>query len=128
MVSYFNFFYLYFQQEIKFSQIHLAMICVSKMIISKMIYKMSRILITYPFKYLSCNFVPVFGWQHLYSWAYSCLLLFISTRQVGLICVSIFKSRKFCLSFCLVNSECHAYLIVDHSFIATLKCFYCFSA
>ena len=66
-----------------------------------------------------CNFVLMFyfGWQHLHSY----ILLFVSTRQVVLICFCIFRSSvKFSVeilsfSFCLVNFECDGYLPADHS-------------
>ena len=60
-----------------------------------------------------CNFLLVFyfGWQLFHS----CFLLFISTRQViGMICICIFISNVLVF---LVNSECDAYLPVDHSVV-----------
>ena len=57
-----------------------------------------------------------FGWQYLHSWVHSCFLLYIGTRQVGLIYDYIFKSSVlvFCRNslfyFCLANSECDTYL------------------
>ena len=68
-----------------------------------------------------CNFLFVFcfGWHHLHL--RFLLQLFISTRQ-GF--VFVFSNQVFqfhveimCFSFCLVNSECDAYLPVDHSLI-----------
>ena len=67
-----------------------------------------------------CNFLLVFcfGWQLLHS----CFLLFISTGQViGLMCICIFilgfSVEILPFGFFLVNSECDAYLPVDHSLV-----------
>ena len=73
-----------------------------------------------------CNFLFVFcfGWHHLLWLALagvSCCKLFLSIRQMFLclFCNQVFQFlvEIMCFSFCLVNSECDAYLPVDHSLV-----------
>ena len=116
---------MYFQQKINFWLIlYIDMgniTCVSRMFSSHRFWRCSLFRFLKPFKYL-CNFLPAFcfGWQHF---LHLCFLLIIITRQVGLIC-SIFSNEVFLVfveilssCFCLVSSECYAYLSVDHSLV-----------
>ena len=72
------------------------------------------------FLIFSCVVFPShFGWQLLHS----CFSPFISTRQVELICLCVFKSIVLVFveilhfDFYLVYSECHLYLSIDHSLV-----------
>ena len=97
----FHFWYFYFQRENTFRLIHLAVTCVSRMMIQT--HRLTRCCPFWflnPLKYLSVQFpsglfagnIPTQDGSH------SCILLRISARQVGMICYSIFKSSV--LVFC----------------------------
>ena len=70
----------YFQQEIKFWLIHLAVIYVSSMFESHIFTRCFPFLFLNPLKSFWPIFFSSFGWQHLHSWVYSCFLLVISTN------------------------------------------------
>ena len=73
-----------------------------------------------------CNLLLVFGWQHLYHGSIQISYLFFKgTSQAGkadlLLYFQIKSFQFFCrnsfFGFCLANSECDAYLAVDHSLV-----------
>ena len=122
VLSYFQVYYFYFQQELKFWLIHLAIwLAFWECLIHVYFTDVPHFDSFSQIPFCAVSFLS-FGWQHLHLWAHSCFLLFISTLQVGLICFYIFKSNVlvFCrqtFGFCIVNSECDAHLAVDNSLV-----------
>ena len=136
-MSYFNFCYLFLQQEIQFWLAMGNRIVFRGCLIHINLQDASHFDSLIVSNTFLCIFFSSFGWQRLHSWTHSCfLLVYLYQCQAGRADLFLYfqiKCSSFLQKLCLfvlvqlIRSAMHVQQLITVQFIATLNCSYHFS-